>query len=410
MKKILLSTFLAGVTANIYGMDLTADDSAVGKMLRHGAYTELDTGSFIGDARRLRDVRKFSQIKASKGDKVKNLFESTGEKYFAEGVQILRNQANYAEEWTIKRLGDSIYRFFDNNGLADFYGALSLKNIEVLDADFAQKSDNCLTIGKQGDITVLGAKDYQSGVNLFHDSRFFNVKIGTYKENQNRIHAICDFDKDTNLSQISLYNTLEAYDGIFAHESGHSYQHFAYPELYQQRYDVIQKTGHENDVLYLSSEIIAWMFEFRYLIEKETLNKGDIVSLGTVIPKMLYDATPTISYYFTNYAMSMAGQMDKNLKELADLAIADIRNHIVPYFADIPEKRCFSGVSGALEGQYGIDKNLVVKFNAEKNKCVLRKLLAKMGHNSDTIMNQTSSIVKKEHREFIDAVLALETR
>lgn len=407
MKKTLLSTALIGlVTANICAMD--PDNQVMDKLIRHGTYTELDISTFIVELSH-KTISRVVSIMDTYGElRIQGLFESMAKNHFSKALEIFRND-NYTEPLTIKNLRNSICRFLDKNGLNDLYQHLSIKDIEILDVNFIQNNGDLQTkyaLKNQDGATILQAQDYQSGVNLFRDSRFNDIKIGTRRNNYERLYGLCDYNVKSNLSTISMCNTLEAYDSIFAHESGHAYQHFVYPELTNMRYKIREETGNKDHFMYLSSEIIAWMFEFRYLLEKETLNKGDAVALGVVLPKMLYSKTPTISYYFTNYALSMASQMDKKLVDLANAAIADIKNILqVPYNSRNLE---FSGVSDVLDGEYGIDSDLTVRFNAEKNRGILRELLTKMGYSTGSTIDRIDCIVKEEHRLFINQVLEIE--
>ena len=145
--------------------------------------------------------------------------------------------------------------------------------------------------------------------------------------------------------------------------------------------------------LYFASEMFAWVFEYRYAIETSA-KKDYIFQLGMRLPILYSNSDKQYYGYFMNLALSLANQPEKKLIDIANQAIDAIKNGVV--INDGEDVRTeFTCISDASPEEYGIDSNGVVRFNAEKNKEVIKDLLTRMGYDAEEVFARVDVLTKE---------------
>lgn len=326
--------------------------------------------------------------------------------FYAKAVKTFRVHNPRREQWTIKKLRESTYDFLHKNGLDDLYESLAIQEIEVLTIDqelpfphftyeeamqnYDDQRIKCINYGDNSHVIRVHYDDLAGAINLFHDSKYDNIKIGTFETNYNISNCGCAYSDDKGYSTIYMMHALEGYDSDFIHETGHFNQTCKYNEFENlcRKFDSNHKFA---GVLYVASEMFAWTFEFRHLLEKKNISKEYIFSLGLRLPILFGNLKAP--YYFSNLALSLANQPEKKLVDIADQAIEAIKNGVI--INDGEDIRTeFTCDSNASPDEYGIDYNGVVRFNAEKNKAAIRDLLTRMGYDPDAVFERIDALTK----------------
>ena len=326
--------------------------------------------------------------------------------YYAKAVKLFRDHNPISEQLTIKKLRDYTYDFLHRNGLDSLFKQLAIAEIEIptIDQDLpfpyftyeeAMKNHEdprikCVNVDGQYVITV-SSNDYYGALSLFHDNKYDNIKIGTFETNYNFANCSCSLSKNTGISTIYMKHALEAYDNAFTHEAGHFHQQCVYSDFERiiEKFDFIR-----GGIIHVASEMYAWVFEFRHLLEKQNLPKEYIFSLGFRFSSLFGNSTEKIPYYFMNLALSLANQPEKKLVDIANQVIDAIKTGVV--INDGEDVRTeFSCISDASPEEYGIDSNGVVKFNAEKNKEAIRVLLTRMGYDAEEVFARIDILTKE---------------
>ena len=387
MKKKFLATALISSFLTVNAMD--HDMEIVDNLLQCGSITNQNFQLLHSDI----DYEKRCKIEAEYMQKCSE--------FYANAVKIFREHNPKPEQWTIKKLRDSTYDFLHRNGLDLLFRQLAIAEIEIPTTgqelpfqyftyeeamqNYEDQQIKCIRCNDNQYVINVHYNDHAGALSLFHDSKYDNIKIGTFATNYNFAYCFCSYACDTGLSTIHMKNALEAYDTYFTHECGHFNQAYMYSDFknISTKFEMYPKT---RSIVYVVSEMFAWIFEFRHLLERPNISKEYIFDIGMRLPLLFGSSTEKVPYYFSNLALSLANQPEKKLVDIANHAIDAIKTGVV--INDGEDIRTeFTCVSDAAQDEYGIDSNGVIRFNSEKNKDAIRNLLTKMGYNSDKVFD-----------------------
>lgn len=368
---------LSLVASSAYSLDVNiAENKAMDKLMRFG-------------------VVRHSEISVDNNCSVyPELFD---EKYI-DAIKAFR-QINYnVQPLTIKEFRDSFFKFFDKNGLRDFYDKLSIYSIEVLDPNHVLSvigDDNLELISEDG-MHILYACDEGAMRSLFHDKKYNDIRIGSLTDNPDSDG--CYFTPSMRIQEIQ-----EGYISNVIKAAGEAYFDIAYPQFYPLGY--LAHQHNKANVYALALDLSPMIFEFRYLLEKEKLSKDDVVVLAERLPVLLDNSINDGLYYkFANLALSLASQTDKKLADIISDTAENIYKNVMIDDTAMNIRDDFSEDSNADASRYGVDENGVIHFNAEKNKAIIIDWLNRMGFDGESIVKHAPEIAKDEYANFINIV------
>ena len=386
---------LSLVASSAYSLDVNiAENKAIDSFIRCGVAERVATSISSDYSEKVCDA-----IGGEKG---------IAKKHYVDAIKAFRQIDYTTKPLTIKELRSSIFTLWNKNGIGHFYEKLGICEIEILDKDHVEsliKDNKNIKLSDNGGIYTLNTDNVHTMLGLFHDTKYDDVKIGTLASNYNYLDCECSYFTESKLSALRMKHMLDGYTGCFMHEAGHAYQGMIYPKLDEVEYLAYQRNKKATEVCFIASEFFAMIFEFRYLLEKQNILKDDVVMLAIRLPVLLNNSISNGLYYkFTNLALSLASQTDKKLVDIIGEAVEYIQNNVMVDDTAMNIRLDFSDDRNANENSYGIDKDGVVHFNAEKNKAIITDLLTRMGFDGESIVKHAPEIAIDEYEECMKVV------
>jgi len=444
MRKFLI-TILSSITAiNGYALDIQHNDyRTIDHLIRFG------TCFLIKE----KETQKTDYIDLimSQDDKTYEMIETRGENHFSEALKAFRSQEYPIKQRTLKGLRNTLHQFYHQNGLDTLFKNICIDSLEVVDieqldgltlwkettfsqysigrklytneytliSDQVQSSNKTLNgaIGrsKEGipyytinpcfvptgvDRDSLNAKKlYAHSKKFFYNPLYDNIAIGTNPNIFLIPNCCCKPDSDNNYIGISMKYALEGYESIFSHESGHAYVMKNYPILNDiKEFNFGSKQG---AMAYSVNELVAWIFEFRYILDQQTIDKGDLIAIGMRLAQLMDENTLPYEYHCMNLALSLASQKDKKLVDIADKTIYQIKHYVTSDKYSVNTN--FSVNSNSNE--YGITKDHEIRYNRQKNLLTIKEMLDKLGVDGGYIIDNANTIIKDEIEKVDDAII-----
>ena len=443
MRKILVTIFSGATAISGYALNVQQNDyRTVDHLIRFGTCISV---------REKEDQKKdYMEVIMSPDDKTCEMINTRGEKHFSEALKAFRSQGYPIKQRTLKGLRDTLQPFYHKNGLDKLFKNICIDSLDVFDIDqlngltlwkettfsryskgtkifaneytlISKQSDKALngTIGESEegvpyytikpcfvpagvDRDSLNAKKlYAHSRKFFHNQLYDNIVIGSNPNIFLTPVCYCIPDSKNNYTGISMKNALEGYESLFSHETGHAYVMKNYPILNDLK--VFSCDKKQEAIAYVANELVAWMFEFRYMLEQPTLDKEYIIAIGMRLGQLMDEDTYPYEYHCMNLAMSLASQKDKKLVDLADKTIYQIKHYVAKEKYSVNAN--FSANPNSDE--YGITKDHEIRYNRQKNLSTIKEIFDKLGVDGGAIIDNANTIIKDEIEKIEDEVIKL---